>query len=196
MSLPRGDYDIVVGESLHKGACVAYALVEHDRLGRFDPEIARRLGVPEGPLWGRLHRGEDGRGAEGGRVVAPADLVGPARPGRKVVYTGDTAPCTPITELARGADLLIHEATFGLDERQRARETLHSTAHGAATTARDAVVGRLVLTHISARYNREAPELLDEARAIFPDTVIGRDGMVIDVRHRGEEDGQTSRSPT
>jgi ribonuclease Z len=119
--------------------------------------------------------------------VTSADLVGPARPGRRVVYTGDTAPCRAITELARGADLLVHEATFGADERQRARETLHSTAHDAAATARDAGVGRLVLTHISARYNREAPELLAEARAVFPDTTIGRDGMVIAVPHRDEE---------
>ncbi len=184
--LPRGEYDIVVGESLHKGACVAYALVERDRLGRFDPEIARRLGVPEGPLWGRLHRGEMVEG-EGGQKVTSADLVGPARAGRRVVYTGDTAPCSAITELARGADLLVHEATFGADERQRARETLHSTAHDAAATARDAGVVRLVLTHISARYNREAPELLAEARAVFPDTTIGRDGMVIEVPHRDED---------
>lgn len=184
--LPRGEYDIVVGESLHKGACVAYALAERDRLGRFDPEIARRLGVPEGPLWGRLHRGETVEG-EGGQQVTSADLVGPARPGRRVVYTGDTAPCSAIIELARGADLLIHEATFGADERQRARETLHSTAHDAAATARDAGVGRLVLTHISARYNRDAPELLAEASAVFPDTTVGRDGMVIEVPHRDED---------
>ena len=184
--LNRGEYEIVVGEAAHKGECVAYALAEHDRLGRFDPELARTLGVPEGPMWGRIHRGEPVTVADG-RVVAPAELVGPARPGRRVVYSGDTAPSASMHTLALGADLLIHEATFGQDERQRARETRHSTALDAATLARDAGVRRLVLTHISARYSREAPELLAEARAVFPETRVGRDGMVIDVGFRDVE---------
>lgn len=181
--LVRGEYEIVVAEALHKGACVAYALVEHDRLGRFDPERARELGIPEGPLWGRVHKGEPVT-LPSGVVVTPDELVGPARPGRRVVYSGDTAPCQSVLELARDADLLIHEATFGADERQRARETLHSTAHDAAVTARDAGARNLVLTHISARYTREAPELLAEARAVFPAVQVGRDGMVIDVPFR------------
>lgn len=181
--LGRGEYEIIVGEAAHKGDCVAYALAEHDRLGRFDPALARTLGVPEGPMWGRIHRGESVTVADG-RVVAPEELVGPARPGRRVVYSGDTAPCAPMRALAQDADLLIHEATFGQDERQRARETRHSTAFDAAMLARDAGVRRLVLTHISARYSREAPELVAEARAVFPDTQVGRDGMVIDVGFR------------
>lgn len=178
--LPRGDYEIVVGEVDHKGECVGYALVEHDRLGRFDPERARVLGIPEGPMWGRIHRGEPVTLPDG-RVVAPDELVGPARPGRRVVYGGDSAPCDAMLRLAERADLLIHEATFGEDERERARETHHSTAREAATIARDALARRLVLTHISARYSREAPELLAEARAVFPETSIARDGMVIEV---------------
>lgn len=164
----------------HKGASLAYALIEPPRLGRFDPDRARALGVPEGPLWGRMHRGESVTLADG-RVVAPIDLVGPTRPGRKLVYSGDTAPCAGVTELAEGADLLIHEATFGEDERARARETLHSTARSAAITARDAGARKLLLTHISARYSREAPELLAEAGAIFPETCVARDGMVLEV---------------
>ncbi|HEY4101388.1 MAG TPA: ribonuclease Z [Gemmatimonadales bacterium] len=178
--IPRGDYDLVVGAAKHKGDCLAFAIVEHERLGRFDPERARELGIPEGPLWGRIHRGESVTLADG-RVVEPHELVGATRPGRRLVYSGDTAPSDAIVELARGADLLIHEATFGADEVERARETNHSTARDAATAARDAGVRRLVLTHLSARYSRDAPELVAEARDLFPATEVARDGMVIDV---------------
>lgn len=178
--LPRGEYDLVVGEANHKGDCLAYAIAERDRLGRFDPERARALGIPEGPMWGKIHTGESVTLGDG-RVVAPTELVGAPRPGRRLVYSGDTTVCAGVAELARGADLLIHEATFGADERERAAETGHSTAAGAATVARDAGVKRLVLTHISARYTREAPELLAEAREIFAGTEVARDGMVVEV---------------
>lgn len=178
--LPRGEYDLVVGEANHKGDCLAYAIAERDRLGRFDPERARALGIPEGPMWGKIHTGESVTLGDG-RVVAPAELVGAPRPGRRLVYSGDTTVCAGVAELARGADLLIHEATFGADERERAAETGHSTAAGAATVARDAGVKRLVLTHISARYTREAPELVAEAREIFAGTEVARDGMVVEV---------------
>jgi len=178
--MPRGEYDLVVGEAQHKGDCLAYAIAERERLGRFDPARAVALGIPEGPLWGRIHKGES-VSLDDGRVVSPQELVGPPRTGRRVVYTGDTAPCSAITELARGADLLVHEATFGEDERERARETGHSTAREAAIVAREAGVKRLVLTHVSARYTREAPELLAEAREIFAAAEVARDGLVVDV---------------
>ena len=181
--MSRGEYDLVVGEATHKGDCLAYAVAEHDRLGRFDPERAVTLGIPEGPLWGRIHRGEAITLADG-RIVAPEELVGTPRPGRRVVYSGDTAPSPGMVELARDADLLIHEATFGEDERDRARDTGHSTARDAAIAARDAGVKRLGLTHISARYTRDAPELLAEARAVFSNTDIGKDGMVVEVPYR------------
>jgi ribonuclease Z len=178
--LGRGDHDIVVFETDHRADTVGYALVEHDRLGRFHPERARDLGIPEGPLWGRLHRGEAVELPDG-RRVAPADLVGPTRPGRTVVLSGDTRPAPGLLEAARGADLLVHEATFGDEEAARARETGHSTASQAARVAAEAGVRRLVLTHISARYSREAPELLAEAQAVFPETTVARDGMVLEV---------------
>lgn len=181
--IARGDFDIVVGEAMHKGDCLAYALAEHDRLGRFDPERARAFGIPEGPLWRKIHHGESVPGADG-QMVTPDELVGPPRPGRRLVYSGDTAPCTSVAQLARGADLLIHEATFGTDERERARETGHSTARDAAMLARDAGVRRLMLTHISARYSREAPELAAEAREIFTPTDVARDGVVVEVPFR------------
>jgi ribonuclease Z len=178
--LHRAEYDIVVFETDHRADTVGYALAEHTRLGRFHPERARELGIPEGPLWGELHRGRPVRLADG-RVVGPEDLVGPPRQGRTVVYSGDTRPHLALIEAARGADLLIHEATFGGDEAERAVETGHSTAAEAARVAVEAGVRRLVLTHISPRYTRDAPELLAEARAVFPDTQIARDGMVVDV---------------
>lgn len=178
--LSRGDYDIVVFETEHRADTVGYALAEHIRLGRFNPDRARELGIPEGPLWGRLHKGESVT-LDDGRTVAPADLVGQPRKGRTFVYSGDTRPSLLVMEAARGADLLVHEATFGGDEAERARETGHSTASEAARVAADAGVRRLVLTHISPRYTRDAPELLAEAQAVFPETIIARDGLTVEV---------------
>ena len=178
--LSRDEYDIVVFETDHRADTVGYALAEHTRLGRFHPDRARELGVPEGPLWGDLHRGKTVR-LDDGRTVSPEDLVGAPRRGRTVVYSGDTRPHLALIQAARGADLLIHEATFGGDEAERAVETGHSTASEAARVALDAGVRRLVLTHISPRYTRDAPELLAEARAVFPESYIARDGLVVDV---------------
>ncbi|HYF40309.1 MAG TPA: ribonuclease Z [Gemmatimonadales bacterium] len=178
--LARDEYDIVVFATEHRADTVGYALMEHPRLGRFNPERARELGIPEGPLWGQLHRGTAVT-LPGGRTVGPSELVGSPRPGRSLVYTGDTRPHLSVIEASRNADLLIHEATFGGDELERARETGHSTAAEAARVALEAGARRLVLTHISSRYNRDASELLAEAQAVFPETSIARDGMTIDV---------------
>ncbi|MEJ2503690.1 MAG: MBL fold metallo-hydrolase, partial [Gemmatimonadota bacterium] len=115
------------------------------------------------------------------RRVSPDDVVGPARPGRRVVYTGDTRPTAATVEHARGADLLIHEATFGEEDRGRARETEHSTAREAAEVARQAGARRLVLTHISPRYGLEPQLLQREARAVFPGALVARDGQELDV---------------
>jgi ribonuclease Z len=178
--LARPDYDILVFETDHRTDTVGYALVEHIRLGRFNPERARDLGIPEGPLWGRIHRGESITLPDG-RTLTNEELVGPPRPGRTLVYPGDTRPTASVILAAHGADLLIHEATFSEEERDRAGETGHSTARQAAEVARMAKVRQLALTHISARYSRDAPELLEEAREVFPDTVIARDGLTIEV---------------
>jgi ribonuclease Z len=178
--LTRPEYDIVAFETEHRADTVGYALAEHTRLGRFNPERALELGIPEGPLWGRLHKGESVL-LEDGRIISPTDLVGGPRAGRVLVYSGDTRPTLSVIEAARGADLLVHEATFGGDEAERAKETGHSTAAEAARVAHDAGVRRLVLTHISPRYNRDATELLAEARAVFPETTIARDGLTVEV---------------
>jgi ribonuclease Z len=175
-----GEYEILVFESEHRADTIGYALREHDRLGRFDPERARELGVPEGPLWGQIHRGKT-VALPDGRSITPEQLVGPPRPGRTVVYSGDTRPHPAVIKAAQGADLLVHEATFGEEERARALETGHSTAREAAQVAREAGVRQLVLTHISPRYSRDAPELLAEAQAVFPNTLVARDGLVVEV---------------
>jgi ribonuclease Z len=176
----RDEYDIVVFPTDHRADTVGYAVVEHTRLGRFNPERAREIGIPEGPLWGKLHKGETVELSDG-RRVGPEELVGRPRRGRSVVYTGDTRPALGVVEAARGADLLVHDSTFGEEERDRAVETGHSTAAQAAEVAREAGVRRLVLTHISPRYNRDAPELLAEAKAVFPESIVARDGLTIDV---------------
>jgi ribonuclease Z len=178
--LARDEYELVVFETEHRADTVGYALVEQLRLGRFDPDKARAMGIPEGPLWGQLHKGKTVTLPDG-RMVGPAELVGPPRPGRTLVYSGDTRPHLSVIEASRGADLLVHEATFGSDELERARETGHSTAAEAARVALEAGVRRLILTHISSRYTRDAAELLAEARGVFPETVIARDGMTVDV---------------
>lgn len=177
----RGEgYRIEAFETRHTGRSIGFALIEDDRPGRFDVEEARRLGVPEGPSFGRLHRGEAVE-VEGGRQVVPEQVVGPPRPGRRIVYTADTRPSPTTVSIARRADLLVHEATFDHSEVVRARETGHSTARQAAEVAREAEVARLVLTHISARYAEGPGTLLEEARAVFPGCQLARDGWTTEV---------------
>jgi len=186
--LQRDGYDLEVVPADHGGGALGYALREPERRGRFDPDKARAMGIPEGPLWGKIAKGETvtweesrADGQPGSRSAGPSDLVGPSRPGRLVVISGDTKPCEAITRAAAGADLLVHEATFTEEEKDRAAETRHSTAREAALVARTAQVKRLVLTHLSARFSAQWNELLDEARAVFPETVVAKDGMVVDV---------------
>jgi ribonuclease Z len=176
----RQGYDIHVFGTEHGGGSVGYALREHDRPGRFDPDKARAAGVPEGHLWGKLQRGES-VGLADGRTVGPEGIVGAKRAGRIVVFTGDTRPCASVVDAAQGADLLIHEATFGEEEKDRAKETGHSTAREAAQVALAAKAQRLVLSHVSARYSISADELVNEAREVFKETTVAKDGMIIAV---------------
>ncbi len=179
-SLAREGYRIDAFAVEHGGPALGYALVEKDRLGRFDPEAARAAGVPEGPLWGRLQRAQAVK-LDDGREVSPEGIVSPPRAGRKLVISGDTRPCRATIEAAQGADLLIHEATFGDEEKDRARETGHSTAREAAEVAAKAGARKLALTHLSARYSRDPADLLGEAQAVFAATVVAKDGMELDV---------------
>ena len=184
-TVERGDYAIEAFAVEHGVDAFGYALVEQERPGRFDVAAADALGVPDGPARGRLQAGEDVT-LESGRTVSPADVLGEPRPGRKLVLTGDTAPSPLVVHAAHGADLLVHEASFLAEEVERARETMHSTAAGAAEVARLAQVRLLALTHVSPRYF--GPELADEACEVFPDTVVPRDFDLIEVPfpERGE----------
>jgi ribonuclease Z len=176
--LERDGYRLETFAVHHGVSAVGYSLVEAERPGRFDAETAVTLGVPNGPERGRLQRGEAIVLADG-RLVTPADVLGPPRPGRKIVLTGDTAPAASVVEAAAAADVLVHEATFLADERDRARETLHSTAAEAAAVAREAGVRLLALTHLSTRYFGH--QVVDEARELFAETVVPRDFDVVHV---------------
>jgi ribonuclease Z len=168
----------------HRMTAFGYQLAEADRPGRFDKEAAQRLGVPEGPSFAALQRGEEVEGSDG--VIRPGDVLGDPRPGRTIVVTGDTAPCVATAEAARGAELLIHDGSFAEEEAQRAAETGHSTAGQAAALAREAGVAMLALVHVSSRYN--VGQVLDEARAVFERAVAPRDFDLVEVPfpERGE----------
>ena len=168
----------------HSARAFGYALVEAERPGRFDPEAAKRLGVKEGPAFAALQRGESVAGSAG--LVVPGEVMGESRAGRTVVLTGDTAPCQATVEAARGADLLIHDASFSEEEAQRAADTGHSTVGQAAAVAREADVKLLALVHISSRYH--VGKVLEEAKEVFEQTVAPRDFDLIELPfpERGE----------
>jgi ribonuclease Z len=176
----REDYAIAPVAVEHRIAAYGYVLWEDERVGRFDAELAERRGIKPGPDFGRLQAGEAVDG------VTPDEVLGPPRPGRKLVVSGDTAPSDTLKIAAHEADLLVHEATFAEEETQRAVQTAHTTAVQAAELARDAGVRMLALTHLSTRYGGR--ELREEARTIFPNTVVPHDFDAIELPfpERGE----------
>ena len=176
--LDRDDYEIRTFAVDHGTQALGYLLVEAERPGRFDVAAADALGVPAGRERGALQRGERVELASGA-TVHPEQVLGAARAGRSIALTGDTAPAASVVDAAAGADLLVHEATFCADERDRARETRHSTAAEAALAASAAGVGLLALTHISIRYF--GSEVAEEARQLFPETVVPRDFDVVEI---------------
>jgi ribonuclease Z len=177
-------YEVRCFEVEHRTTTYGYALVEGSRPGRFDPDLAKRLGVEEGPAFGALQRGEAVQGSNG--LVQPSDVMGGARRGRRVVISGDTAPCLATLEAAKEAELLVHDGSFAEEEAQRAVETGHSTAGQAGALAREAGVKLLALVHVSSRYNVGA--VLEEARAEFPAAVAPRDFDLVEIPfpERGE----------
>jgi ribonuclease Z len=175
--LERDGYRIAAFNVRHRVQAFGYALVEDARPGRFDEREAARLGVRPGPDFGRLQRGETV--AVDGGEVRPEQVLGEARRGRKLVLSGDTAPCDMTIAVAHGADLLVHEATFAQEEADRARETGHTTARDAALLAAEAEVALLALTHVSPRH--PAGVLRDEARGEFENTIVPRDFDRVDL---------------
>jgi ribonuclease Z len=176
--LERDAYRLATFTVAHGVSALGWSLIETTRPGRFDVEAADALGVPDGPARGILQNGESVTLPDGSTVI-PDEVLGPPRPGRKVVITGDTAPADSVVEAAWGADVFVTEATFSEEERERARETMHQTAAQAAEVARRAEVGLLALTHLSSRYF--GPEIAREAREIFPEAVVPRDFDVVEV---------------
>jgi ribonuclease Z len=181
------EYTVACAPLKHRLPAFGYRVEEKDRPGHFDVERARELGIPSGPFYGKLKRGEritldDGRTFEG------ADFCGPDLKGRSVVYCTDTTYCRSAVELARDADLLIHEATFADADEGLAIRSTHSTAAMAARVASEAGAHRLMLTHFSPRYfpgNQTEPEdLLREAQAVFTETEMARDFLSVDVERR------------
>lgn len=178
-TLERDGYRLAAFPVSHGISAIGYAILEEPRPGRFDVDAADALGVPAGKERGLLQHGESVTLPDG-QVVTPDEVLGPARPGRKVVLSGDTQPAASVLEIANEADVLVHDATFGDDEEERARETAHTTARQAAQLAAAAKVQMLALTHLSNRYF--GPELAREAREVFPETVVPRDFDIIEVR--------------
>lgn len=173
------EYTVQAVWANHVTPSLAYALVEKPRPGKFHPEKAKALGVPEGPMRGQLQRGKAVKLSDG-RVVRPGDVLGPPRLGRKIVYTGDTRPFDGLAEFAADADLLIHDATLDDELAERADEDGHSTPSQAAEIAKKAKVKKLVLTHISARY-ANTEKFLEQAKKIFKNTFVAEDFLEIEI---------------
>ena len=177
-----GKFKVVAFKTDHIVPSLGYALIERDRPGKFDRAKAEALGIPPGPLYSKLVRGESV--VVNGRVVTPDMVVGPKRKGRKVVYTGDTRPIERTVEISRDADLLIHDASFTSDLQDWAIQSKHSTAREAAEIAKKANVRMLILTHVSARYSKDATPLLKEAREVFENVRVAEDFMSLEVKYR------------
>ncbi|MFY2558724.1 ribonuclease Z [Corallococcus terminator] len=182
----RDGYALHVVGVDHRINALAYALVEDGRPGRFNVEKARELGVPPGPSFGKLQKGEAVT-LEDGRTVKPEDVLGPPRAGRRVVISGDTRPCAAVVNASKDADLLIHESTFSDDEQERAQETHHSTAREAAWVAREAGARRLILTHLSSRHDTDPAKLLTQAREEYKGPLeVAYDGLTLELPLRDE----------
>lgn len=175
----RKDYRILTSEVEHSVPTLAYAFVENDRPGRFYPEKAESLGVKPGPAFSRLMSGRSVKSRDR-HTVTPEQVIGPSRRGRKIVYTGDTKSSENIIELAKGADVLIHDCTLADELADKAEENSHSTPQVASEVAKRAGVKQLVLIHVSPRYEDDSV-LLEQAKKIFPNTIAARDLLVLEI---------------
>jgi ribonuclease Z len=180
-AIDKGSYLVRAVKVDHRVNALGYVVEEKTRPGRFDPEKARALGVPSGPDFGRLQRGET-LSLKDGTVVKPEQVMGGARAGRKVVLSGDTRPCPALVAASADADLLVHEATFSDDEQERALETRHSTAREAGRVARESKSRRLILTHLSSRHDVDTAPLFQQANAEFSGpTEVAYDGLTLEL---------------
>jgi ribonuclease Z len=175
----ENEYTVRAVWANHVIPSLAYVFAEKPRPRRFYPARAKALGVPEGPLWSKLQHGHNVKSAKG-EIVRPEEVTGASRPGRKIVYTGDTRPIRRFVKFAAGADLLIHDATLGDELSQRAEEDGHSTPSQAAREAKKAKVKKLILTHISARY-KDTSMLLKQARKVFRNVQVAKDFMEMEI---------------
>jgi ribonuclease Z len=173
------EYRVEAIQSKHVIPSFAYAYVEKPRPGKFHPEKAEALGIQEGPAWGKLQHGQNVK-TPNGRVVKPEEVMDKPRQGRKIVYTGDTRPFKLLEKFALGANLLIHDSTLGEELAERAKEYGHSTPIQAARAAKKAKVSKLVLTHISQRYE-DTDKVLRQAKKIFKNTTVAEDFMKLDI---------------
>jgi ribonuclease Z len=176
-----GSFFVEVFAVDHGTTSFGYIFKERERPGKFNRERAEQLGLRPGPLYKTLQNGESV--SAGGRVIYPEQIIGPIRPGRKIVYAGDTRPSDRVIQASKNADLLIHEATLAADLKEYAKTVGHSTASEAAKIAQEAQVLTLVLTHISSRYANTS-QLLDEARLIFPNTFMAEDLLELEIIYK------------
>ena len=166
----------------HSVLTYAYSFIEKPRYGKFDPNRARELGIPESRLWKKLQKGL--KIEIEGKIIDPLKegIIGPKRPGRKITFSGDTTPCESLIKLGKNSDILVHEATFAKDLAEMAKEKMHSTSIDAANDAKNMNAKQLILTHISSRYQEDALKLLEEAKEIFPNTIIAKDLLKINLK--------------
>ena len=178
--IDKGEYSIKAVGTDHGIPSLGYVLEEKTRVGRFNREKAIELGVPVGRLFSKLQNGE--AVIINGNTILPSQVIGQSRPGRKIVYSGDTRPCENLEKESAGADLLIHDSTLAEDLKDWALETKHSTSKEAALIAKNANVKQLVLTHISSRYSEKRDVLLHEAKKVFGNSLIAEELMEIEVQ--------------
>lgn len=176
----RSKFRVYAQKAEHSTQTFAYIFEEKEKPGRFFPEKALKLGIPEGPLWSKLQHGESVKSPKTKKNVKPEQVMGPPRRGKRIGYSGDTRPSELLEEFFRGCDVLIFDSTYSDEHKANAKENFHSTSREAATLARKAKVNQLILTHFSARY-KNVSGLVREAREVFPNTIAARDSLIYDV---------------
>jgi ribonuclease Z len=169
----------------HSIPSFGYALIENPRPGRFNRKRAVELGVPPGPLFAKLQKGNPVE--VNGKIVKPEEVMGAPRPGRTIIYTGDTRPCEAVLEASKDADLLIHDGSFADEMKDWAEESRHSTAGEVAALAKEARVRKLVLTHISSRYTDDVEPILKDSKKVFENVIVAEDLMELEVPYRPEQ---------